>query len=163
MTKSNIKILLVLATIAILGATYMYVFKPNMEDKEAIETEISSLETKLADLKAKDAHRDEYLAEIETNKAYFNEVVNYFPATLDQEISVMFIKGVEKDKGNLQFDVNSVGLGKPGLFYTLTGTSDNEAGYQGKRKVSWVLRLYFSFSLSFGFIRKARLAERANS
>ncbi len=130
MTKSNIKILLVLATIAILGATYMYVFKPNMEDKEALETEISSLETKLADLKAKDAHRDEYLAEIETNKAYFNEVVNYFPATLDQEISVMFIKGVEKDKGNLQFDVNSVGLGKPGLFYTLTGTSDNEAGYQ---------------------------------
>lgn len=130
MSKSNIKILLALATIAILGATYMYVFKPNMDKKAQLDTEISSLEKKYSDLQAQDAHREEYLAEIEDNKAYFDEVVAYFPATLDQEISVMFIKGVEKDKGNLQFDVNSVGLGKQNLYYTLKGTSDNEAGYQ---------------------------------
>ncbi len=119
MSKSNIKILLVLATIAVLGLTYMYVFKPNMDDKKSIEAEISTLEAKRADLQAQNSHKDEYLAEIEVNKAYFDEVVEWFPATLDQEISVMFIKGVEKDKGNLQFSVNSVGLGKPSLFYTL--------------------------------------------
>ncbi len=135
MSKSNIKILLVLATIAVLGLTYMYVFKPNMDDKKSIEAENSTLETKLADLKAQDAHRDEYLAEIEVNKVYFDEVVSHFPATLDQEISVMFIKGVEKDKGNLQFDVNSVGLGQPNLYYTLTGSAEAEdsesaAGYE---------------------------------
>ncbi|MBO5386656.1 MAG: hypothetical protein J6A59_00710 [Lachnospiraceae bacterium] len=123
MSKSNIKILLVLATIAVLGLTYMYVFKPNMDDKKALESEIETLEAKRADLQAQNAHKDEYLAEIEVNKAYFDEVVDYFPATLDQEISVMFIKGVEKDKGNLQFDVNSVGLGQPELFYTLGGTT----------------------------------------
>lgn len=127
MTKSNIKILLVLATIAVLGFSYMYVYKPNMEDKKAIEAEVETLQAKYNDLKEKDAHREEYLAEIETNKAYFEDVVSYFPATLDQEISVMFIKGVEKDKGNLQFDVKSVGLGKPALFYTLAGSSDPAA------------------------------------
>ena len=127
MSKSNIKILLVLATIVVLGATYMYVFKPNMDDKKSIEREVETLEKKYADLKAQDAHRDEYIAETEENKALFNEIVDYFPATLDQEISVMFIKGVEKDKGNLQFDVNSVGLGKPNLFYTLSGSADGVA------------------------------------
>ena len=127
MSKSNIKILLVLATIVVLGATYMYVFKPNMDDKKSIEREVETLEKKYADLKAQDAHRDEYIAETEENKALFNEIVDYFPATLDQEISVMFIKGVEKDKGNLQFDVNSVGLGKPNLFYTLSGSADEES------------------------------------
>ncbi len=130
MSKSNIKILLVLATIAILGGTYMYVFKPNMEKKETLETEVETLEAKYNDLVAQDSHRDEYLAEIEVNKAYFDEVVEYFPADLNQEVSVMFIKGVEKDKGNLQFDVNTVGLGRPSLYYTLAGTSDTPDGYQ---------------------------------
>ncbi|MBQ9935008.1 MAG: hypothetical protein IJO70_04085 [Lachnospiraceae bacterium] len=127
MSKSNIKVLLVLATVAVLVFSYMYVYKPNMEDKDAIAAENTTLETKVADLKEKDAHRDEYLAEIEVNKAYFDEVVKYFPASLDQEISVMFIKGVEKDKGNLQFDVKSAGLGRPTLFYTLAGSSDESA------------------------------------
>ncbi len=130
MSKSNIKILLVLATIAILGGTYMYVFKPNMEKKETLEAEVETLEAKYNDLVAQDAHRDEYLAEIEANKVYFDEVVAYFPADLNQEVSVMFMKGVEKDKGNLQFDVNSVGLGRPSLYYTLAGTSDTPDGYQ---------------------------------
>lgn len=127
MSKSNIKILLVLATIAVLGFAYMYVYKPNMEDKETLQTENEALEAKVADLREKDAHRDEYLAEIETNKAYFDEVVAYFPATLDQEVSVMFLKGVEKDKGNLQFDVKSAGLGRPSLFYTLAGSTAETA------------------------------------
>jgi hypothetical protein len=45
----------------------------------------------------------------------------------------MFIKGVEKDEGNLQFGVNSVGLGQPETFYSLSAaasasndTSDTE-------------------------------------
>lgn len=131
MSKSNIKILLVLATIAVLGLTYMYVFKPNMDEKKSLESEIETLEKKYADLKAQDAKRDEYLAQIEENKAYFNEQISNYPATLDQEISVMFIKGVEKDKGNLQFDVNSVGLGQPSLFYTLSGSTSEEEGASG--------------------------------
>lgn len=56
-----------------------------------------------------------------------------FPCNMDQEISVMFIKGVEKDEGNLQFGVNSVGLGQPETFYSLSAaasasndTSDTE-------------------------------------
>ena len=132
MNKSNAKILLALATIAILLMTYMYVFKPNMDEKKTLDSEIETLEKKYNDLNSKNAKKDEYLAEIEVNKAKFDEIVANYPATLDQEISVMFIKGVEKDKGNLQFGVNSVGLGQPSLFYSLSGSTnqDNAAGYE---------------------------------
>ncbi len=123
MNQSNIKVLLVLATVAILGGVYMYVFKPNMDDKKAIESEIETLETRYNDLKEKDANRDQYLKDIENNAVAFDEIIAYYPATLDQEISVMFVKGLEKDKGNLQFDVKTVGLGKPNVFYNLGGTT----------------------------------------
>lgn len=119
MSQGNIKVLLILAAIAILGATYLYVYKPNSDDKKSIEAEIETLQAEYDDLKAQEIHRDEYIAETEDNYAKFNEKLAYFPATLDQEISVMFIKGVEKNQGNLQFGVNSVGLGAQELFYTL--------------------------------------------
>ncbi len=121
--SSNIKVLLVLFTVLVLGGVYLYVFKPNMEDKKSIESEVESLEARYNDLKAKDANRDQYLQEIESNEVAFDEVIAYYPATLDQEISVMFIKGIEKDKGNLKFDVNSVGLGQPQVFYNLGSTT----------------------------------------
>lgn len=123
MSQSNIKILLILATIAILGGVYMYVFKPNMDDKKSLEKEIETLDARYQELKREDANRDTYLQETETYNKGFDDIVAYYPATLDQEISVMFVAGVEKDKGNLQFDVNTVGLGKPEIFYTLGTTN----------------------------------------
>ncbi len=118
MSKNNIKIILFLLAVLIVGATYMYVYKPNMDDKAAIESEISTLETRLADLQAKEAHRDEYIAQTEDYKQAFAEIVKYFPATLDQEISVMFIKGIEEVHDG-EFLIGSTGLGRTESFYTL--------------------------------------------
>ncbi|MBQ8923345.1 MAG: hypothetical protein IJ053_00985, partial [Lachnospiraceae bacterium] len=53
----------------------------------------------------------------------FEEAIEIFPATLDQEISVMFMKGIEKDQGNLQMSVNTVGLGREERFYSLGGAA----------------------------------------
>lgn len=117
--QSGIKFLLFLIAVAAVAGVFFYVYKPNMDDKKSIEAENVKLEEKYNELKAQEAHREEYEQEIAENYAKFEEELEYFPATLDQEISVMFIKGVEKDKGNLQFGVNTVGLGKPESFYTL--------------------------------------------
>ena len=119
MSQSNIRILLILFAVLILGGVGLYVFKPNMDDKKSFDNEITALETKYNELKAQEIHRDEYLAKIDEYNAEFDKKVAIFPATLDQEISVMFMKGIEKDEGNLQMNVNSVGLGKEELFYTL--------------------------------------------
>lgn len=119
MSKANISILLVILSIAIVGGTYLYVYKPNMDAKEATQAEINTLQAKYDDLNAKAQKKDQYLADTAMYKAEFEDEVAYFPATLDQEISVMFMKGINKDEGVKQFDINNVGLGRPSLFYVL--------------------------------------------
>lgn len=123
LSKSNIKILLFIAAVAILGLTYLYVFKNNMSDADSIQSEVDSLQTRYDELMAKQQDREMYEEKTAEYNQKFNERLAYFPATLDQEISVMFIKGVEKDQGNLQFGVNSVGLGQPESFYSLSAAA----------------------------------------
>lgn len=123
MSKSNIKLLLFIAAVAILGLTYLYVFKDNMSEAESIQSEVDTLQARLDELNEKQKDRDMYVEKTEEFNQLFEERLAYFPATLDQEISVMFIKGVEKDQGNLQFGVDSVGLGEPESFYSLSAAS----------------------------------------
>ena len=123
LSKSNIKILLFIAAVAILGLTYLYVFKNNMSDADSIQSEVDTLQTRYDELMAKQQDREMYEEKTAEYNQKFNERLAYFPATLDQEISVMFIKGVEKDQGNLQFGVNSVGLGQPESFYSLSAAA----------------------------------------
>lgn len=128
MSKNNIKIILVLLAIAMVAGVYMYVFKPNRDDTESLESDIAALETRLADLKEKEKYRDQYVADTKDYYKRFDEIVAYFPATLDQEISIMFMKGAEVAR-NGEFSLNTVGLGRVNQFYTLGGTSNVPNGY----------------------------------
>lgn len=123
LSKSNIKLILFIVAVAIVGLTYLYVFKDNMSDAESIQSEVDTLQTRYDELSEKQKDRDMYEAKTAEYNEKFEERLAYFPATLDQEISVMFIKGVEKDQGNLQFGVESVGLGEPESFYSLSAAS----------------------------------------
>ncbi len=128
MSKANISILLVLLSVVIVGGVYLYVYKPNMESKDAVQAEINTLQARYDDLNAKAQKKDQYLADTAMYRADFEDEIAYFPATLDQEISVMFIKGINKDEGVKQFDVNNVGLGRPELFYVLgSGSAQGSA------------------------------------
>ena len=71
MSKSNIKILLFLAAVAILGLTYLYVFKTNMDDAEALQSEVNQLQTRYDELKEKEKDRDFYVEETEN---YLKEI-----------------------------------------------------------------------------------------
>ncbi|MBQ9277765.1 MAG: hypothetical protein IJ224_03930 [Lachnospiraceae bacterium] len=122
MTKNSIIALLLILAVAVVGGVYMYVFKPNMDDKSTIDSEVETLQARYDELKAQEVHRDEYIALTKEYNEKFDEAIEIFPATLDQEISVMFMKGIEKDQGNLQMDIRTVGLGPEELFYTLGGS-----------------------------------------
>jgi Tfp pilus assembly protein PilO len=124
MTQTNIKVILVLLSVLALGGVYMYIFKGNMDDKKSIEAETETLETRLADLRAKEVNRDEYLAETDEYYAAVEDIIADYPATLDQELTVMFFKGIA-EKYEDQFDVSSIGLGTPSLFYTLGDSGYN--------------------------------------
>lgn len=127
LTKSNIKILLFIAAVAILGLTYLYVFKDNMSEADSLQSEINTLQTRYDELMAKQQDREMYEEKTAEFNQLFADRLAYFPATLDQEISVMFIKGVEKEEGDLRFGVNSVGLGQPETFYSLSAAASADA------------------------------------
>ncbi|MCM1170803.1 MAG: hypothetical protein NC393_01625 [Clostridium sp.] len=145
MSKANISILLVILSIAIVGGVYLYVYKPNMEEKDTIQAEVNTLQARYDDLAAKAQKKDQYLADTAMYRAEFEDEVAYFPATLDQEISVMFIKGINKDEGVKQFDVSNVGLGSPRLFYVL----GSGAVAQGTTDVAYTEDSYLCYSAAF--------------
>ena len=125
MTKSNIKLLLVIFAVAALGLTYMYVFKPNMEDKDSIKAQADQLEVKYNDLQAKKAHEAEYKQQIADNEIEFGEIVGKFPADLNQETEVMFVKSLDKDQGVYKMDIQNASFSQDQVFYTL-----GESGYE---------------------------------
>lgn len=130
MSKNNAKILLFLLAVLMVGATYMYVFKPNQDETAKLESEAETLETKLKDLKAKEADREMYETQIVEFNEGFQEIIAEFPAALNQEVTVMFVKGVE-DVHQGEFQIASTGLGAPQQFYTLAGSTDAEGNVTG--------------------------------
>lgn len=129
MSKTNIKIILILLTVVMLLGVYMYVYKPNEEETDSLNSEIQTLEARLAELKEKEKDRDMYLQETEAYYAKFDDIIADFPAGLNQEVSIMFMKGCE-DARNQQFQIGSAGLGQPSQFYTLGATAKAPEGYE---------------------------------
>lgn len=136
MSKSNIKILLTLLAVAIVGLVYLYVFKPNTDDAKSIESENETLQARLDDLRAKEKDRDRYVAETKEFYEKFDLILADYPANLDQEISVMFMKGIE-DAHPDKFDISSVGLGDPKEFYTISSADVPYVCYASAFPVSY--------------------------
>lgn len=136
MSKANTKVIIVLLCFLIAGATYMYVYKPNKEATDSAKAETASLETKLADLRQKNEHRDEYIKKTAQYYEEFDEVVKDFPAALDNEVTVMFIKGIEDDFSQ-EFLIGNAGLPTPTQFYTLGGASGSYQCYTRTVPISY--------------------------
>ena len=116
MTSTNAKILLALLGIGAIVAAVFLVAKPKNETCKTLQAEINDLQVRYDDLCEKEKHKDELLAETEEfNRQFQEELVNY-PADLNQESFVMFLKGVEEAQ---EFNNVSVSLPKPSTFYVL--------------------------------------------
>ena len=118
MNDTSKKALIVLAGLAVLIIVYMYVFRSAQEDIEKLDKDITTLQTRLDDLIAKEAQKDQLVAETAEYNAKFAEILTKYPADLNQETAVMFFKGVEE---NNEFINNSFTLPREGEFYTLGG------------------------------------------
>lgn len=135
MSQGNIKIILVLLAVAMVGGAYMYLFKPNLEERDSVQSEVNNLQARYDDLKAKEQHREEYVQETEDYNRKFELAISEFPATLDQEISVVFMKGIEKNEvvagTDMVFDIESVGMGREELFYSMGAGVPAQTGADG--------------------------------
>ena len=119
MNDTSKKALIVILGLAILFLAYMYVFSPAKEDVDKLSKECDELQVRLDDLTAKEAQKDQLLAETEQFKQQFQEVLKDYPADLNQETTVMFMKSIEE---NNEFVNQTFSMPKETQFYSLSGT-----------------------------------------
>ena len=86
MSKNNLKLILFLLSVIMVGAVYMYVYKPNKESTDATKSECESLEKRLKDLREKDKNRAQYEQDIVAYNEGIQDIIAYYPADFDQEV-----------------------------------------------------------------------------
>lgn len=116
MKKSDVQILLVLLGIAILVLGYLFGFKKEKEKLENQEDTNSTLRAQLTELQEKAKMKDQLLAETDEYNKLFDKELTKYPADLNQETAVAFLKGVEEQ---LEFTHVGVSFTRPAEFYVL--------------------------------------------
>lgn len=108
--------LLILVGVAAVVLVFMYVAKPNYEEVQTINTEITQLQARLAELNQKQANREQYIADTEKYNSDFEDLLDAFPADMNQEITIMFLDGIKTDN---DFALQALEMGQKEQFYTL--------------------------------------------
>ena len=116
MKKSDVQILLVILGIAILVLGYLFGFKKEKEKLDTQEDTNSTLRAQLTELQEKAKMKDQLLAETDEYNKLFDKELTKYPADLNQETAVAFLKGVEEQ---LEFTHLAVGFTRPVEFYIL--------------------------------------------
>lgn len=124
MKDSDKKILLVILAIGILVAAWFLVISPTREDIKSLSAEVAQLDARLQDLIAKEAMKDTLLAETDEANERFKDELKKYPADLNQETTVMFLKGVEESN---EFVNNTATLPRETQYYVLgNGTATDD-------------------------------------
>lgn len=116
MKKSDVQILLVILGIAILVLGYLFGFKKEKEKLETQEDTNATLRAQLTELQEKAKMKDQLLAETDEYNKLFDKELTKYPADLNQETAVAFLKGVEEQ---LDFAHLGVSFSRPAEFYVL--------------------------------------------
>ena len=155
MNKTYIKAILVLLAVVMLGASYLYIFKPKQDETETVTAEADQLEIRKQDLESKKAHEAEYKQDIETFNKQFEEILAYYPSDLDQEDMIMFVKNLNKEEGSGEepFHVSTFSLPTPSSFYTL---GDGYECYTGAYPLSYTgsyegLKTYVDYLMNYAY------------
>ena len=122
--KTAIKALLVILGLGSVIATLMLYFKPTKEEVDSLKSTNSQLQSRLDDLKSKELRKAELEEETKQFEKAFNDELANYPADLNQETTVMFMKGSEQNTGVLN---NSFTLPEATTYYTLGQGAANTA------------------------------------
>lgn len=124
MSASNKNMILVLLGIIALVAAYFLGVSKMLDQKKVIDNEVTQLQNRYNELQQKKNNQEAYEAGIVTYNEKFDEKLNMFPASLNQEYSIEFIEGLRQ---SYDFNTTNLTLGKEEQFYILgksTATED---------------------------------------
>ena len=94
-TRLGIILLLVLLAVGFPLATFFFFYKPKKEEVDSLKATNSTLQARLDDLKAKESKKAQLEEETKQFEQSFNDELANYPADLNQETAVMFMKGTE--------------------------------------------------------------------
>ena len=88
-------LLLILAAVLLVAASYFFAFKPLGEKKEALKAELATLEAREAELVELEANMDFYKEEIVRLTKEEEKLVAEFPANIKPESEIMYAVELE--------------------------------------------------------------------
>lgn len=124
MSASNKNMIMVIIGIIILVATYFLGVSKMLEQKKTIDNEVTQLQTHYNELLQKSQNKEIYEQGIVEYGQRFDEKMNEFPASLDQEYTIEFIEGIRQA---YDFDTKTLSMGEPEQFYILGASANASA------------------------------------
>lgn len=97
MTISNKdkKLLVYLIAVGLVAVVYFFIAKPNMDKQQALQMEIESIKNQVNHYNDIYIHQEDYENQIAEAQVQYNESLNRFFGGLNQENTLMNIKGIE--------------------------------------------------------------------
>lgn len=109
-SKRDKALLLVLAGVLLLAASYFFVYKPSIAKKAELETQLATLQQKEAELVDLENNMDFYKSEITRLEGEKAEYLACFPANIKEESEIMYAVELEN---NVDIKFNSLNYGTP--------------------------------------------------
>ncbi|MDO5521447.1 MAG: hypothetical protein Q4G58_13225 [bacterium] len=153
-SKRDIKLLILLACILVLTASYMFGYKHFGEKRHTVEEKNSILQEKYNDLSAKNANREKYIQETEANSKKLETLTAKYPSAVTVENEIYFTKLLQ-DKTKAV--VMQMTYTEPETFYadSEAGTSTGITGYKAVSTISFEAD-YASFKKAVQYINSAK-------
>ena len=138
-------LLLGLVGVLLIAASYFFMYKPSMEKKAELETQLASVQRKEAELVELDNNMDFYLSEIERLKDEKAEYLACFPADIKEESEIMYAVELEN---NVDIKFSSLDYGTDVLIMGDNATDSTNATLAG-----YCLPMTMSYQASYAGLK----------
>ncbi len=126
-SKKDLKLLIIILSLAVLWVCYYFIYVDNMKKVDAINSDITKLETRYSDLQKKVNDKDKIVKENETLKGNYQTMVSSYGNGASEEKSMIFVKDLQDNTG---MEVNSITFADPVFLFNGTNTV-NQANSEG--------------------------------
>ena len=109
-SKRDKALLLVLAGVLLLAASYFFVYKPSIAKKAELETQLATLQQREAELVNLENNMDFYKSEITRLEGEKAEYLACFPADIKEESEIMYAVELEN---NVDIEFTALNYGDP--------------------------------------------------
>lgn len=114
------KLLIIFGGILLLVLVFFFVYRPTMEKNDVLVQENEVLQTRLWDLQAKEAMKDDYLQETDRMTKEINQLIASFPSYLMYENEIMDAVALE---GSEDVSISALTISDPVMIPVVTADS----------------------------------------